>query len=104
MHRERLFMASGYGAIQAVKAMMSFEDSYLLSAIEGCKHGLAIAQTHRKRAPAFTTRLAGFVTGGATSGVGWIKTMNAIERHAELVYAETLFEKVSSELSLCVQH
>ena len=30
-----------------------------------------------------------------TSGVGFIKSMTAVERHAELVYAESLFEKVS---------
>ena len=28
-----------------------------------------------------------------TSGVGWYKTMTPMERHAELVYAESLFEK-----------
>jgi hypothetical protein len=90
-----LFTSTGYGVIQAVKAMMSFEDSDLLSAIEGCKRGLAVAQAHRKRAPAFTTRLAGLVT-GSSSGTAWIKSMNAVERHAELVYAETLFEKVAT--------
>lgn len=31
-----------------------------------------------------------------TSGVGFIKSMSTLERHAELVYAESLFEKVSS--------
>lgn len=29
-----------------------------------------------------------------TSGVGFIKSMTPVERHAELVYAESLFEKV----------
>jgi hypothetical protein len=28
-----------------------------------------------------------------TSGVRWYKTMTPMERHAELVYAESLFEK-----------
>jgi hypothetical protein len=88
-------MTTGYGVIQAVKAMMSYEDADILAALELSKKGLTVAQAHRKRAPAFTARLAGFVTGGATSGVPWIKSMSAVERHAELVYAETLFEKVS---------
>ena len=28
-----------------------------------------------------------------TSGVGWYKTMTPVERHAELVYTESLYEK-----------
>lgn len=28
-----------------------------------------------------------------TSGVGWYKSMTPMERHAELVYAESLYEK-----------
>jgi hypothetical protein len=97
LHRQRLFLATGYGVIQAVRAMMSFEDADLLSAQEDAKHGLTVAASHRKKAPNFTSRLAGFVT-GAASGTAWIKTMTAVERHAELVYAETLLEKVSCML------
>ena len=67
----------------------------LLAAIQHVKHGNAIAQQHRKRAAALPTRLAGLVIGSLnTSGVGFVKTMTPVERHAELVYAETLFEKV----------
>lgn len=29
-----------------------------------------------------------------TTGVGFVRTMTDVERHAELVYAESLFEKV----------
>ena len=58
------------------------------------KHGNAVAQQHRKRSAALPTRLAGLVIGALnTSGVGWVKSMSDVERHAELVYAETLFEK-----------
>ena len=54
-----------------------------------------MAQVHRKRSAALHTRLAGLVIGSLnTSGVGWIRSMTDVERHAELVYAETLFEKV----------
>lgn len=60
------------------------------------KHANVIAQQHRKRSAALTTRLAGLVIGSLnTSGVGWIKSMTTVERHAELVFAETLFAKVS---------
>ena len=67
----------------------------MLAAITHVKHGNAIAQQHRKRAAALPTRLAGLVIGSLnTSGVGFVKTMTPVQRHAELVYAETLFEKV----------
>lgn len=32
--------------------------------------------------------------------MGWIKSMTPVERHAELVYAESLFEKVRVSSSL----
>ncbi|KAF7799194.1 hypothetical protein EIP86_010425 [Pleurotus ostreatoroseus] len=82
--KERLYVATGFGLIQCVKGLMSFED----------QHGNTIAQQHRKRSAALPTRLAGLVIGSLnTSGVGFIKSMTPVERHAELVYAESLFEK-----------
>ncbi|KAI0295131.1 hypothetical protein B0F90DRAFT_1811542 [Multifurca ochricompacta] len=89
--KERLYFATGYGMIQCVKALMSYEDDDLLSAIGHAKHGNIIANEHRKKAASLPFRLAGFVTG--SSGVNWIKSMTPVERHAELVYAESLFEK-----------
>lgn len=69
----------------------------LLSALGHLKHGSAIAYQHRKRAASLPTRLVGLVVGSLnTSGVGWIKSMTPVERHAELVYAESLYERVSS--------
>jgi len=60
----------------------------LLPAIGHTKHGNAVAKEHRKKAAPLPFRLAGYVTG--SSGVN---NMNPVERHAELVYAESLFEK-----------
>ncbi|KAI0338678.1 hypothetical protein BDW22DRAFT_1362776 [Trametopsis cervina] len=92
--KERLYFATGYGLIQCVKGLMSFEDEDLLSAISSIKHGNAVAQQHRKRSAALPTRLVGMVIGSFnTSGVGFVKSMTNVERHAELVYAESLFEK-----------
>ncbi|KIP02601.1 hypothetical protein PHLGIDRAFT_130658 [Phlebiopsis gigantea 11061_1 CR5-6] len=92
--KERLYFATGFGLIQCVKGLMSFEDVDLLAAIGHVKHGNAIAQQHRKRSAALATRIAGLVLSSLnTSGVNFIKSMTDIERHAELVYAETLFEK-----------
>ena len=56
------------------------------------KHANTIANEHRKKAASLPFRLAGYVTGN--TGVNWVKSMTDVERHAELVYAESLFEKV----------
>jgi len=56
------------------------------------KHANTIANEHRKKAASLPFRLAGYVTGN--TGVNWVKCMTDVERHAELVYAESLFEKV----------
>ena len=112
--RERLYFAAGFGLIQCVKALMSYEDdvrssrrcyqrllcasisSYiqqdLLSAMGHTKHGNTVANEHRKKAASLPFRLAGYVTGN--TGANWVKSMTDVERHAELVYAESLFEKV----------
>ncbi|KAI0920179.1 hypothetical protein AcW1_001987 [Taiwanofungus camphoratus] len=91
---ERLYFATGYGLIQCFKGMISFEDDDLLSALNHVRHGNAIASQHRKRAASLPTRLAGLLVGSLnTSGVGFIKSMTPVERHAELVYAESLLEK-----------
>ncbi|KAL4246932.1 Inclusion body clearance protein IML2 [Abortiporus biennis] len=92
--KERLYYATGFGLIQCVKALMSFEDEDLTAAIDHVKHGCVIASAHRKRTASLTTRIVGLVvTSLNTSGVGFIKTMTPVERHAELVYAEGLYEK-----------
>ncbi|EIW57037.1 uncharacterized protein TRAVEDRAFT_151658 [Trametes versicolor FP-101664 SS1] len=91
---ERVYLATGFGLIQCVKGLMSFEDEDLVDAIAHVRHGNTIASQHRKRAASLPTRLAGLVMGSLnTSGVGFIKSMTPVERHAELVYAESLFEK-----------
>ncbi|KAI0319413.1 hypothetical protein OF83DRAFT_1110594 [Amylostereum chailletii] len=89
--KERLYFATGFGLIQCVKALMSYEDEDLLAALGHTKHGNTIAMQHRKKAASLPWRLAGYVTG--STGVGWIQSMTPVERHAELVYAESLFEK-----------
>ncbi|KAK7026799.1 hypothetical protein VNI00_015457 [Paramarasmius palmivorus] len=92
--KERLYFATGYGLIQCVKGLMSYGDEDILAGIEHTKRGNHIAAQHRKKTAFFTTRLAGYVVSSLnTSGVGFIKSMTTVERHAELVYAESLFEK-----------
>ncbi|KAI0049076.1 hypothetical protein FA95DRAFT_1489914 [Auriscalpium vulgare] len=89
--KQRLYFATGFGLIQCVKALMSYEDEDLLAAIGHTKHGNHVAAQHRKKSASLPWRLAGYVTGG--SGISWVKSMTPVELHAELVYAESLFEK-----------
>jgi hypothetical protein len=69
-----------------------FQD--LLAAIAHTKHANIVAQRRRKKAASFASRVVGFMTPSLYSGVNWVKTMTPVERHAELIYAEALFEKV----------
>jgi hypothetical protein len=73
----------------------------LLAAIGHTRHGNHIAQLHRKKTGSYVSRLAGYVIGSDGSGVGFIKSMTMTERHAELTYAESLFEKVIFVASKC---
>ncbi|PBK76181.1 hypothetical protein ARMSODRAFT_950584 [Armillaria solidipes] len=92
--KERLYMSTTYGIIQCVKALISYADEDILAGIKHTKQGNHIAIQHRKKAASLTSRLAGYVvTSLNTTGVGFIKSMTPVERHAELVYAESLFEK-----------
>ncbi|KAG5640665.1 hypothetical protein DXG03_007602 [Asterophora parasitica] len=81
--KERLYFATGYGLIQCVKGLMSYADEDLLAALQHARHGNHIASLHRKKAGFFNSLL----------GSASIKSMTSVERHAELVYAESLFEK-----------
>ena len=61
----------------------------LAAAIAIVKHGNVVAGQHRKRS-SFTSKLASLVT---SPSVAFVKSMTPIERHAELIFAETMFEK-----------
>ncbi|KAG2137023.1 hypothetical protein DEU56DRAFT_736904 [Suillus clintonianus] len=92
--KQRLYFATGYGLIQCVKGLMSFEDKDLLASINHTKHGISIASAHRKRPGSLAGRLAGYIVPSlSTSGTEWIAGMTPVERHAELVYAESLYQK-----------
>ncbi|KAG5634747.1 hypothetical protein H0H81_000907 [Sphagnurus paluster] len=84
--KERLYFTTGYGLIQCVKGLMSYADEDLISGINHTRHGNYIAGQHRKKVGFF-----GSILGG--SSTAFIRSMTPVERHAELVYAESLFEK-----------
>ncbi|KAI6115020.1 hypothetical protein EV401DRAFT_1978191 [Pisolithus croceorrhizus] len=93
-NKERLCFANGYGVIQVIKGLMSFEDKDLLSALHHMKRGTSVAAAHRKPPPSLAGRLAGYIVPGLNySGPEWVAQMTDVERHAELMYAEGLYYK-----------
>ncbi|KAF8623319.1 hypothetical protein AX17_007460 [Amanita inopinata Kibby_2008] len=91
--KERLYFATGYGLIQCVKGLMSYADEDLLAGISHTRLGNHVASQHRKKQSFLGSRIAGYVVSALHSHTNFIKSMTPTERHAELVYAETLFEK-----------
>ena len=73
---------------------MSYADDDIQVGLERAKHGNEVASEYRKKSASFTSRLAGYVVPSLnTTGIGFVKSMTPLERHAELIYAETLFER-----------
>ncbi|KAG2006390.1 Inclusion body clearance protein IML2 [Coprinopsis cinerea AmutBmut pab1-1] len=92
--KERLYFATGFGLIQCVKGLMSYEDDDLVAGLAHTRQGNHIADLHRKKQAFLGSRVAGYVVSAIHSNpVAFIKSMTPVERHAELVYAESLFEK-----------
>jgi hypothetical protein len=71
--------------------MMTFDSIDLHNALEICKGTAVTASALRKPSDGLVTRLGGLVKSGA--GVARVKAMTPLERHAELVYAETSLMK-----------
>ena len=71
--------------------MMTFDSNDLANALEICKATAQTATALRKPQESFVSRLGGLVRTGA--GVQRVKAMTDMERHAELVYAETSLMK-----------
>lgn len=73
------------------QGLLSFEPVDIEHALESVRHASLVASQHR-RPSTLTTRISSLVI-SENSGVGWIKGMTPVERHAELVYSECLLEK-----------
>jgi len=70
---------------------MTFDSQDLLTALEICKGTFTTASALRRPGDSLVSKLGGFVRSG--SGVARVKAMTVLERHAELVYAETSLMK-----------
>lgn len=66
---------------------MTFDADDLSNALEICKATSTTASALRKPGDGIISRVGGFVKAGAA--VQRIKSMTVLERHAELIFAET---------------
>jgi hypothetical protein len=71
--------------------MMTFDAHDLADALEICKGTAITAAALRKPSDSLVSRIGGIVRSGA--GVARVRGMTILERHAELVYAETTLMK-----------
>ena len=71
----------------------NFQD--LEEALTEINHGNVLASQHRAPSPSITSRVLGLLIENNTSGAAYIRSISLSQRHAELLYAETLCAKVS---------
>lgn len=88
----RLYYSVGFALIQSIKSLATFEPEDLEAAIQCCKDSILIAQLLRKKDHGLFENV-GRLAKGSTS-VSSIKSMNRVQRHAELVYSECTLLKV----------
>lgn len=86
-----MYLQSGHGLIESLKGMMTFDSVDLLAALEITKGTAATATTLRRPGDSLLGKIGGLVRAG--HGVQRVRQMSALERHAELVYAETVLIK-----------
>lgn len=88
---QHMYIGNASCVIQAIKSMMTFDLEDLKAALEISRITSALAHSMRKSAGGVTSRLAGMVRSGTQTA--HIKSMNKVQKHAELIYAETLLIK-----------
>jgi len=86
-----LYLQNGHGLIQSLKGLMTFDSIDLNSALEITKGTANTAHVLRRPTESVFSKLGGLVRSGGA--VARVKAMNVLERHAELVYAETILIK-----------
>ncbi|KAN0063269.1 hypothetical protein ACQY0O_004433 [Thecaphora frezii] len=87
----KLYYALGYAIIATIKGFMTFEPTDLASAISLCKDSLTIANLLRK--PSSSVANFGRFVRGMGQSPSSLAGMNSVQKHAELVYAESLLLK-----------
>lgn len=86
-----LYLQMGHSLIQCLKGMMTFDSEDLTTALDIAKATSLTATTLRRPTESVLSKIGGLVRSG--HGVARVRQMSALERHAELVYAETVLIK-----------
>ncbi|UZJ52370.1 hypothetical protein CBS101457_001690 [Exobasidium rhododendri] len=91
-HSDRkLYYALGDALIAVIKGFMTFEPVDLAKAISYCKDSLYISSLLRK--PSNSVASFGRFVRGTGQSPSSLSSMNVVQRHAELIYAESLLLK-----------
>jgi hypothetical protein len=88
---QHMYLQNAASVIQAIKAMMTFDATDLNTALDIARKTSALAHSLRKQQGSLLGKMAGVVRGGG--GAAAIASMTLLEKHAELVYAESLLIK-----------
>eukprot|EP00158_Paraphelidium_tribonemae_P003638 Partr_v1_DN26267_c0_g1_i1_m48235 putative tetratricopeptide repeat domain len=85
--KKSLYFTHGYAVIMTLKSIMTFEPADIRNALSLLKTTVDISQQYRKSDHSILTNLQGFVKGYS------LDNMTRLQRHAELVYAESYLLK-----------
>lgn len=92
-----LYYTFGYGTILFLKSVMTFDPTDIHDCSVALENSVHLASMLRKP-QGIMSSLTGYLTGKGAKEVAHLKSMNKLERHAELVYAESFL--IKAQLSL----
>ncbi|OZJ05668.1 hypothetical protein BZG36_01408 [Bifiguratus adelaidae] len=90
-YKQTLYHTIGHALLSFLKALMTFEKADLEEAHDSLREAVTVANSLRKKDSGLVENLTSWVKGSAS--VETIKSMTRIQRHAELVYAESYLLK-----------
>ncbi|RUS18742.1 hypothetical protein BC937DRAFT_88402 [Endogone sp. FLAS-F59071] len=90
-YKTSMYITLGYSFINYLKALMTFQAADVEKALECLRQTINIASSLRKKDSGLMETLSNLVRGG--TGIGTLKAMTRVQRHAELVYAEVYLLK-----------
>lgn len=90
-------LKGSYGTILFLKSVMTFDPTDIHACAIALENSVQLASLLRKP-QGLISSLSGYFTGKGAKEVSHLKSMNKLERHAELVYAESFL--IKAQLSL----
>jgi hypothetical protein len=87
-----LYYTFGYATILFLKSVMTFDQADIHDCSVALENSVELASMLRKP-QGIMSSLTGYLTGKGAKEVNHLKSMNKLERHAELVYAESFLIK-----------